>query len=336
MVLHRQWSDVRGLFRTPGTGRGGSSAPSGRHGTPALRMGRVLLAGLLSAFLTACATPSDPASLALSQLSAALWMQGAAEYKAATLQAYRTASSLLAGAVRDRSWTAIETVTGDYRNKPPAVILDVDETVLSNLPFEAWLIREDRPFDVPAWEAWCRLGAAAPVAGAVDYVRQAVALGIHVFYVTNRSRSVADATHQNLSRVGLVPDPARATLFFREGEADFGGFSGDTGKERRRRHIERDYRVVQLVGDSLGDFVGSGDVALAQRQELVSANPERWGRYWFVLPNPVYGAWRSALVGYQRLPSAEQLSTELDILAPMRFEIDEGRRASAQKTSVSQ
>ena len=324
MILHRRWSCASGLFRTPGAVRGGELAPSGRHGAPALRLGRVLLAGLLSAFLTACATPSGPASLALSQLAAALWMQGAAEYEAATLQAYQTASSRLTEAVRDRSWTAIEPVTGDYRNKPPAVILDVDETVLSNLPFEAWMIREGRTVDAPAWDSWCQLGAAAPVAGAVDYVRRAVGLGIQVFYVTNRSRSVADATHENLSRVGLVPDPARVTLYVREDEADFGGTLGDSGKEQRRRRIERDFRVLQLVGDSLGDFVGPGEVALAERRGLVSANPERWGRYWFVLPNPVYGAWRSALIGYQRLPPAEQLSAERDILNPAHLGPGEG------------
>lgn len=245
-------------------------------------------------------------------------MESAAEYEAATRQAYGVASSQLPRAVKDRSWSAIEAVTGDYRNKPPAVVLDVDETVLSNLPFETWLIREGRIFEAAGWEEWCELGAAAPLPGAVDYVKRAISLGVHVFYVTNRSRSVADATYQNLSRVGLVPDPTRVTLYFREDEADLGGLPANTGKEFRRRQIERGYRVLQLVGDSLGDIVGPGEAILAARRELVSGSPERWGRHWILLPNPLYGAWRSALVGYQRLPPEAQLNVERDSLHPMQ------------------
>ena len=55
--------------------------------------------------------------------------------------------------------------------------------------------------------------------------------------------------------------------------------------------IGREYRVLLMVGDDLGDFVSVKGKDRPARDQLVGSNVERWGREWIVLPNPSYGSW---------------------------------------------
>ena len=71
----------------------------------------------------------------LESLLAVLFTQTSAEMKATQLQTFQTATNLLDDALKDSSWTAIP--NSSPKDKPPAIILDVDETVLDNSPFQA-------------------------------------------------------------------------------------------------------------------------------------------------------------------------------------------------------
>ncbi len=278
--------------------------------------------------LTSCASTSrdhewsidrEPSAWEVRGLHATLWSQSAAEFQALARQAYQSAGARLNQALEDPAWSALSPTTGDRRAKPPAVILDVDETVLRNTPYEAWLVREGSTWNRENWSAWCRQAAAEAMPGAVEFVQRAQAMGVHVFYVTNRSRRLAEATRSNLAKVGLIPVPESVTLVFKEDEAAWGGEYPKTGKIHRRRHIERDFRVLQVFGDSLADFAGGDRLVPEQRRALVEEHAERWGKYWFVLPNPMYGSWQRAEIGYRRLPPSETLRKELDGLHPFRI-----------------
>ncbi len=85
------------------------------------------------------------------KLHAALWAQTAQEYRAAALQAYRSAREQLDRALADPQWTAAVEQTGAYRDLPPAMIVDVDETILDNSPSQARMIqrRDSPPFIGP-------------------------------------------------------------------------------------------------------------------------------------------------------------------------------------------
>ncbi|MEE9575773.1 MAG: HAD family acid phosphatase, partial [Gemmatimonadota bacterium] len=87
-------------------------------------------------------------------LDATLWMQRAAEYGASAEQAYRIAGDMLAAALEDSTWTAAPEQRSDGSALPPAIILDVDETVLDNSPFQARLIIEGREFNPQMWDEW--------------------------------------------------------------------------------------------------------------------------------------------------------------------------------------
>ncbi len=224
-------------------------------------------------------------------LNAAVWMQLSAEYKASTTQAYNAALYHLSSAVADSAWSAIPNVT-DSSQKPPAIIVDVDETVLDNSPFEARMIRGDTVYNRPAWNAWVEERKAEAVPGALRFLNAAAELGVTVFYVTNRSSDLDAATTDNLMSEGF-PLPNGPDQVLTRGERD--EWTGD--KATRRNHVARDYRVLFLAGDDLNDFVSTDDLSTDERAELVARYEDYWGERWIILPNPTYGSWERTING---------------------------------------
>ena len=244
------------------------------------------------------AAPATPAAPAATEapapathptLFATLWQQTSAEYRAAALQAYDEACEVLPIALADSSWTAaVEQEGADYAGLPPAVVLDIDETVLDNSPQQARTILAGGGFDPEAWGAWVNEARAPAVPGAREFLAVADSLGVAVFYVTNRDLPLEEATRRNLEAEGLPLDPDVDTVLSRgEGE-------GGSDKSARRAAVAERYRIVLLVGDDFNDFV-SARLPRAERDRLVERYADRWGDRWIMLPNPVYGSWEGAL-----------------------------------------
>ncbi|MEM6676072.1 MAG: HAD family acid phosphatase, partial [Planctomycetota bacterium] len=133
---------------------------------------------------------------------ATLYAQTSAESAASCRAIYAAARAQLDAALADRTWTAALEQEGDFAAKPPAIVLDVDETVLDNSPYEVRLI-EDRTSYPDGWDAWCDQAAAKPVAGALEFTRFAAERGVTVFYVTNRKANLEDGTRRNLVAEGF-------------------------------------------------------------------------------------------------------------------------------------
>lgn len=226
-------------------------------------------------------------------LNAVLWMQTAAEYQALTRQAYTAAQLALDEALEDPTWTASveQERLGNFQGLPPAIILDVDETVLDNSPFQARLIRDGALYSSAGWAAWTAEAAAEAIPGAINYTKEAFNRGITVFYVTNRKAPEEEATRKNLQRLGF-PLATNVDVVMTRGEQEAWASSDKTA---RREFIASKYRILQLVGDNLGDFL-EAEGSLQIRQAAVSQYPEYWGMRWIVLPNPTYGNWEAALI----------------------------------------
>lgn len=272
-----------------------------------LRIVRTEFFVLVSLALSACATPRAPATPPTGDppgatdaspavaaehptLYATLWIQTAAEYRALAWQAYAAARASLARALADSTWTAaVEQEGADYAGLPPAIVVDIDETVLDNSPFQARVIRSGGGFDPEAWAAWVEEGRAAPVPGAPEFLALADSIGVTVFYITNRDVSGEAATRRNLEAAGLPVDPDVDTVLLR-GERE--EWSSD--KASRRAAVAERYRVVLVVGDDFNDFVPAR-LPRADRDRLVERYRDRWGERWIVLPNPTYGSWEGAL-----------------------------------------
>jgi acid phosphatase len=234
-------------------------------------------------------------------LDATLWVQRAAEYDASAEQAYRIAADMLVAALEDSSWTAAPGQRSDGRALPPAVILDVDETVLDNSPFQARLIIEGREFNPQMWGEWIDQAAAAPVPGALAFARQAAAQGVMVFYVTNRDAKMEAATRRNLETHDF-PLALDEDVILTRGEHE--GWGSD--KSSRRSYVAARYRVLLLIGDDLNDFVTVTRSSAEERDRIATDHAAYWGRKWIILPNPTYGSWERALYGFDSSLSPEE------------------------------
>lgn len=244
-------------------------------------------------------------------LDATLYLQTAAEYEAISLQTFRMAEDLAERGLKDPSWNAVDVSTSPAQ--PPAVIVDVDETMLDNSAYQARLILDEEEFSRESWKAWVEEAKADAVPGAVEFARWAESNGITVFYVTNRRSDEEAATRRNLRDVGFLVREDLDTVLTRDEREEWG-----SDKTTRRAHVARDFRVLLLIGDDFGDFVPRNWDGVESRHRMVLENRDRWGRQWLVLPNPTYGSWMSALLTRDPETKEEKLELLYDALEPMR------------------
>lgn len=249
---------------------------------------------------------AEAAELRHPLLNATLWMQTAVEYDGLTRGAYRLAEVMMERALADSAWSAdleqVDRSPDAYHDKPPAVVLDVDETVLDNSAYQARLIQQDETFDSESWLAWCREQQADAVPGARAFTQRADALGVQVIYLTNRDASVEEATRDNLKDLGFPVNDAPDAVLTQGERPDW------EAKDPRRAWVADRYRVLLLIGDNLGDFVEPADTSLAAREDMAEQHQQFWGERWIALPNPQYGSWEGALFNYDySLSPREQL-----------------------------
>ncbi len=93
---------------------------------------RLLLIAQATALLFACTSGTDTDS---GPHPGIVWVRDAAEFDAIAMQVYRVASDDLPGLVADKSWTAMPGQE-NYGELHPAIIFDVDETLVSNVAFQ--------------------------------------------------------------------------------------------------------------------------------------------------------------------------------------------------------
>jgi acid phosphatase len=248
-------------------------------------------------------------------LNAVAWSQTAVEHDLIYLQTYRDAQSRLLAALHDSHWDALgkgDRVT-PTKGLKPAVILDVDETVLDNAPFAARMIRGNREYNEAEWAAWCKEAKARALPGAVAFTQFAAHHGIAVFYISNRATDLDQPTLANLRSAGFPVSGAKAFLGL--GTVVPGCEQNGSEKGCRRQQIGRQYRVLMQFGDQLGDFLDVNTASEAGRRQVVEPYLAWIGTRWFVLPNATYGSWETALFGNDWSGSAaERRQRKIDAL----------------------
>lgn len=227
------------------------------------------------------------------------WVDSAAEYDALTLQAYRNATRHLDRLIADTDSTALPGQEAGA-GLPPAVILDVDETSVSNVDFQSQIKGK---FSHEAFDYWQLNNPARRIAGAPEFIQAAREKGVTVFFITNRpchernfarGRCPQEAiTLKNLSEAGIETDAEHLMLV---------GEQPGWNREKRFRQelVAKDYRVIMLFGDDLGDFlpcVRANPIAPCpaatadDRKRMTLLHGDYWGVRWFILPNPMHGSW---------------------------------------------
>ena len=244
-------------------------------------------------------------------LNAVLWMQRSVEYRAAALGAYALARLRLGQALADPGWTAApREQTGAYQALPPAVILDIDETILDNSAYQAWMTLKGTSFDPKTWNAYVNTVTSQPIPGAVEFAKYADSKGVKVFYISNRTAEEEPATRKNLEKFGFPMGGNVDTMLMTKKQPHWGSAKGT-----RRAYIAKSYRILINVGDNFGDFVDEYRGSEAERLKVMEEHKARWGREWIMIANPSYGSFESAPFGHDfKLSDAEKRKLKRGVL----------------------
>ncbi|GAB6041142.1 5'-nucleotidase, lipoprotein e(P4) family [Endothiovibrio diazotrophicus] len=295
-------------------------------------------------------SPTPPPA-AVPQLNAVFWEQKAPEYRAAARTLYGNARLRLDQALANPGWSALVSQNDNRITTlppAPAIILDIDETVLDNSPLFARQAKDPTLEMGQAWRDWTAEGKAEAVAGAADFVRYAVRRGVAVFFVSNRACDQDEATRRNLSEAGFPeegvylisrntgyadPDqviacPAMESLVKRLLNIDQPRWY--LAKFQRRAAIGSRYRVLLQFGDSQGDFYSTlpgandspeerkrlllGHLTPQERDRIDRDHAGYYADRWMALPNAAYGNWQSSYLGYRSLSVGQQVADELKML----------------------
>jgi 5'-nucleotidase (lipoprotein e(P4) family) len=250
---------------------------------------RTSLMGLLVLLAaTACVQESRQGD---TQVDALLWSTASAEYEIIARQIFFQAQRQMDKQLAQKDESAALEQQTNFSRLPPAVIVEVDETILSNGVFHYQLLSKGETFDEETnWAAWVNEARSKPVPGALEYLNNAAKKGVTVFYVTNRNASLYEPTWRNLRQAGF-PLETQNQLLMRGAETNW---SWD--KVGRRETVAKQYRIIQMIGDGLDDFMPSTEhMTPEERRSASNTYMAYWGEKWFMLPNPVYGDWESAI-----------------------------------------
>ncbi|MGE8391658.1 5'-nucleotidase, lipoprotein e(P4) family [Pseudomonas sp. BIGb0427] len=243
----------------------------------------ISLALLLLATPLVHAQATTPETTVRSNLlvDAVAWRQTAAEFRALYYQGFNVAKARLDQALAQQK-------PGD---KKPAIISDIDDTILSSNTYWGFLIGQDKEFfDDAVWDRWVAANGPTLTPGALEFLEYAKSRGVEIFYVSSRDQG--DKTYEyalNNLRALKVPyaDEAHVTIL-RE----------SSNKEPAQHKIAEQYNVLLMLGDNLNDFERSFYVdKVEQRAQLVDASRSKFGGQYIIFPNPTDGHWLKAIFG---------------------------------------
>lgn len=241
----------------------------------------LLIAAALGVSFLAAPAPSYAAEYTQADINdemvmAVAWMQNSAEYRELCYQAYNIALERVKAAVANHK-------KGD---KPLAIVLDADETVLDNSAFEAGLIGTNNAYNGKDWDEWCNAAEALAMPGAAEYLQAVDKLGVEIFYASNRSLAQVPGSAKNFKAIGFPQADAKHMIFKDDSSNKMGRFN----------KVMEDYDVVVFMGDNTGDLpINSYHKSQDERNALVDAHKDEFGKRFIVFPNPSYGDWEPAL-----------------------------------------
>ncbi|WP_176085951.1 5'-nucleotidase, lipoprotein e(P4) family [Martelella sp. HB161492] len=246
-------------------------------------------------------------------LNATVWMETSVEYKATVSEIFKLAKMQLGDALADTSWTAVADKQPEgYADLPVAIVTDLDETMLDNGNYEASLVTRGTSYSSKEWTDYVNSQTSKAVPGALDFLNYADSKGVKIFYVSNRKAIEKDGTVANLEKLGFPMGGNVDTVLLRGDKEEW-----TSAKESRIDYVAKDYRVVMLMGDNLGDFTDKAEGTLEERQAFFDASADHWGHDWIMLPNPEYGSWESAAFGGDWSKSPDQRRQDkMDALDP--------------------
>ena len=249
---------------------------------------KILSLLLVSAFLISCKSVQKTTATSFSEndklLMAVAWYQHSAEMTALYYQGFNIAQQRLDEAI-------IKNTLG----KSLAVVVDIDETMLDNSPFETAVINSRD--NLSGWYNWTKEARAEALPGALEFAKYSQMKNVEIFYITNRDDNERSVTLKNLLNEGF-PYATEDHLLTR---SDLAYSTGNTSsKTGRRAKVSENHEIILLIGDNLNDFSEIfKDRSSNNGKAAVADNREQFGQKFIVLPNPMYGAWEKPMYNYQ-------------------------------------
>ena len=184
------------------------------------------------------------------------------------------------------------------------VVMDVDETILDNSAYQVNLDQTGTTFTPNSWDNWVKSQQATLVPGAAEFMQKVYKMGGKVALITNREKSLDDATWQNLSK--LIPVTFENTCLTGRTQADKDAINPSNiinDKDLRRQQLtsgnmdcystqkkttswQSKHTIVMQIGDKIEDIDG-----ITQEHADIDALSKRWNNDIFILLNPMYGSW---------------------------------------------
>jgi 5'-nucleotidase (lipoprotein e(P4) family) len=219
-----------------------------------------------------------------------LWFQRSPEMQALYLQSYTNAKNALAFNIKHKI----------FSDKKNAVVVDIDETILNNGPYEGWLYINDKVYSDSSWNAWVNESKAEPLPGTIDFLNYAKNLGCEIFYVSNRKKETQlEQTILNLKKYNLPNADENHLLLKTKGDTTL---TGRSTKEKRRLKIENEYNceILLLIGDQLPDFDKAFDIEKGEPENQIKDSVNKYQDFFssrfIIIPNPMYSDWLNTIV----------------------------------------
>jgi 5'-nucleotidase (lipoprotein e(P4) family) len=165
-------------------------------------------------------------------------------------------------AVAGRAQEYLELNLPRFQGQKPAIVLDIDETTLTNY---SYFDEYDFAYIDQFWADWVKKARATPLAGPQRLFNYAREQKVAIFFLTGRPERDRAATELNLKRAGYT---GYTRLIMR-----VPGFKGTTGAYKtlqRQQLLEAGYKIVLNMGDQASDLEGGYSESV------------------FKLPNPMY------------------------------------------------
>lgn len=225
--------------------------------------------------------------VARESMMATNWYQTSGEAKALYIQGYNIATEKLKSYLKTP------------HQKPYSIVLDLDETVLDNSPYQAENIVRGRSYSSKTWDEWVNMKKAKAVPGAKEFLEFADKNGVKIYYISDRTESQLDATIENLKLEG-IPVQSRENVLLKNKE-------DKSGKVNRREYVKEHTDLIMLFGDNLSDFDLFSSKSIEEREGKVEELSKEFGDRFIIFPNPMYGAFESAMYG-GKFPEAKEKS----------------------------
>ena len=232
----------------------------------------LLLASIACAAHTAPPAAARPTATPPADPAAIRWVRDAVEYQATVIQVYRQATMRVEAEAATRA-------AGTW-----AVVLDADETVISNLTYQVERARAGQPYTPESWREWVRRRAATPLPGAAAFLARVHALGGRIAIVTNRLQSECEDTEAVFRLHALQYD---AMLCQADGGPSDKNPRFEAVAAGRTSASAAPLVIVAFLGDNVLDFPGASQASMRQGPSAM----EPFGVRFFLIPNPMYGSW---------------------------------------------